>query len=172
MSAKDFTEQSVSERQNTTYARTQERNMPSHSMQPYLDSRPVATKYSMLPIIDMKPNATVPLIQQSTFNPRADFNPGNDGGPWSGYASNVNDETMLRNQVYGLQSCPQAAYIPDSSSSLYDVKWKNANQAQQPFPDLFVAPKFCPTPDKGKLNDIGYAMFNNSTRSHVKDLTK
>jgi hypothetical protein len=160
-----------SQRQKTINNRIYSRNIPSQPLQPYLDTRPVLTKYSVLPIVDSRQQISTQLIQTSTYNPSQVFNPGNDSGPWVGYASNVNTESDLRNQFYALQKCSQSVYIPDSSSSLYDVKWKNESQISQPFPTLFRDDKFAPFNPNPEPNKIGYALFNNATRQQVKDLT-
>jgi hypothetical protein len=167
----DFVDQPVSQRQQTVYLRTYMRNIPSQPLQPYLDSRPVLTKYSLLPVVDPRKQSTVPLVQQSTYMPETMFNPGNDFGPWSGYASNVNQESELRNQIFALQSCSKATYVPSSKSSLYDVKWQNGNKEVQPFPDLFKNESFAPINPNPCQEKIGFALFNNATRQQVKDLT-
>lgn len=167
-----YQDQSSSERQETAYMRTYMRNIPSQPLQPYLDSRPVMTKYSILPIVDPRKETKTPLTQQKTFHPSSNFNPGNDSGPWSGYASSVNDESELRNQIYAHQSCPQAHYIPSSKSSLYNVAWNNNNSknVNQPFPTLFEQSRFPPNNPNAHPDIIGYALFNNATRQQLKDV--
>lgn len=164
---------STSERQKQMNERASARNIPQHTLQPYLDARPVLTKYSIMPIVDPRKPATVPLIQRSTFNTNTNFNPGNHGGPWSGFASSVNTESELRNQIYALQKCSQATYIPSSNSTLYRHEWQTTNVHDvQPFPELFKEQHFSsfnPNPNK---DVIGFALFNNATRQQVKDLTK
>ncbi len=169
MNINSYVEQPVSQRQETVYMRSYSRNIPSQPLQPYLESRPVMTKYSFLPIIDNRKEANVPLIQRSTYNPETTFNPGNDRGPWSGYASNVNRESELRNQLYALQKCSQAEYVPSSDSSLYQHKWTNNRNEFQPFPKLFEEPQFSSTKNDTR---VGYGLFNNATRQQTKDLTK
>ena len=72
------------------------------------------------------------------YNPAKTFNPGNDMGPWSGYATGVNVESDLRNQFFAIQKCPQSYYVPSSNSDLYEYKFQNNPvQVNQPFPDLF-----------------------------------
>jgi len=172
MSINDYIDQPVSQRQQTTSLRTYIRNVPSQPLQPYLDARPVLTKYSILPIVDQRKQIDTPLIQQATYNPKTVFNPGNDFGPWSGYASNVNHESELRNQIFALQNCSQAVYVPSSNSSLYNVQWKNNVQTQQPFPGLFQTQQFPPINPNQHPDKVGYGLFNNATRQQTKDLTK
>lgn len=172
MDIHSYIDQPTSLRQQTVYLRSSERNIPSQPLQPYLEARPVMTKYSLLPIVDPRKAVNVPLIQQATYSPDIIYNPGNDFGPWSGYASNINHESELRNQIFALQSCAQAAYIPSSKSSLYQVKWQQNKNIQQPFPNLFQNQQFCPTNPNPNPDKIGFALFNNSTRQQTKDLTK
>ncbi len=172
MNIHSYIDEPTFQRQQTVYLRTQERNIPTQNLQPYLDSRPVMTKYSILPIVDNRTTINTPLIQQPTYNTEKNFNPGNDSGPWSGYASNINHESELRNQIFALQRCAQSVYIPSSKSNLYNVNWKNNNQHQQPFPTLFEQEQFHPTNPNPNPDKIGFALFNNATRQQIKDLTK
>jgi len=171
MDINSFQDQPSSQRQRIVYERSYRRNIPSQTLQPYLESRPVQTKYSTMPIVNPTKPFVTPLIQQASYTPETVFNPGNDFGPWSGYASSVNDETDLRNQIYAIQSCSEAAYVPSSNSSLYQVKFKNTNKPEQPFPNLFKNESFCPVNPNPSPNTIGFALFNNATRQQVKDLT-
>jgi hypothetical protein len=61
---------------------------------------------------------------------------------------------------------------PSSKSNLYNVQWKNSQQVDQPFPDLFKKEEFGPTETNPHKNTIGFALFNNATRQQLKDLTK
>lgn len=171
MNIHSYIDQSSSQRQQTMSLRMYERNIPSQPLQPYLEARPVLTKYSLLPIVDPRTPSDVPLIQQATYSPEKVFNPGNKGAPWSGYASNVGVESELRNQIFALQSCAQAQYIPCSKSSLYNVKWNNGEQQYQPFQNLFHEEQFAPANPNPNADKIGFAMFNNPTRQQLKDLT-
>ena len=125
-----------------TNQRIYDRNIPSAPLQPYLSVRPASTKYSIMPIVDPRRKINVPLNVMPTYNPSATFNPGNDEGPWSGYASNVNVESELKNQIYALQSCDQAVYVPSSKSDLYNYGFTPQANMTQPFPDLFNKPQF------------------------------
>ncbi len=103
-----------------TNTRIYERNIPSQMLQPYVDVRPVMTKYSYFPIVDPRKPISVPMEQLPTFNVHKTFNPGNTTSPWSGFASSINTESELRNQVYALQKCSQSVYVPSSNSDLYN----------------------------------------------------
>lgn len=172
MNELDFNDGSASQRANVMNSRTYSRNVPSQSLQPYLDARAVSTKYATLPVIDFRKQINVPMKQEATYNVSHTFNPGNDFGPWSGFASNVNCESDLRGQVYALQNCDQATYVPGSQSSLYKFNWQNNKQVVQPFPDLFKTEQFNMFNPNPNPEQIGFGLFNNATRQHVKDLTK
>jgi len=148
-----------------------DRNIPSQMLQPYLDVRPVMTKYSYFPIVDPRKQISVPLKQQPTYNVHNVFNPGNTTSPWSGFASNINKESELRNQIYALQKCSQSVYVPNSNSDLYNYKFKTVTKPN-PHELLFNNPsfdEFNPNPNSGI---IGNAIFLNPTRVQVRDLTK
>ena len=167
-------DQSTLKRQETVYKRTSSRNSPSKTLQPYLNARPVLTKYSVLPIVDLRKHIDVPLTQQPTYNIHTTFNPGNDMAPWSGFASNINTESELRNRIYAIQDCTQSVYVPSSKSSLYESKWQNSAQSAnmvQPFPELFRHETLPPFNPNQHPKDIGFGLFNNATRQQLKDLT-
>lgn len=167
-----YIDQPASQRNQTLNLRAYQRNIPSQPLQPYLDARPVLTKYSILPVIDYRKPVNTPLVQQPTYSMQQTFNPGNDTAPWSGYASNVNHESELRNQIFALQSCSQSEYIPSSNSSLYKVNWKKDDNIHQPFPDLFKKQQFNPVNPNAHPDKVGFALFNNPTRQQIKELTK
>ena len=161
----------VSKIHEQTNTRIYDRNIPSQLLQPYLDVRPVMTKYSYFPIVDPRKELNTKLMQMPTYNVHTTFNPGNTQSPWSGFASNINTESVLRNQVYALQKCSQAVYVPNSNSDLYDYKFKSKKQ-DNPHELLFNNESFSsfnPNPD-AKI--VGSGMFYNNTRCQVRDMTK
>ena len=161
----------VSKIHEETNMRIYDRNIPSQMLQPYIDVRPVMTKYSYFPIVDPRKNNSVPLTVQPTFNPHAVFNPGNTTSPWSGFASNVNTESELRNQIYALQKCSQSVYVPSSKSDLYNYGFtpKPTPQSHSLLFEKDSFSQFNPNPDS---KTVGSEMFFNSTRVQVRDMTK
>lgn len=151
--------------------RMYDRNIPSQMLQPYLNVRPVMTKYSRLPIVDPRTQSRVQLEQQPTYNVHKVFNPGNTQSPWVGFATNVNVESELRNQIFALQKCSQSVYVPKSSSDLYQhkVPQSTSSVAEQPFQLLFKKEQF----DGFNPNpyNFGKSVFNNNTRNETKNLT-
>jgi hypothetical protein len=142
------------------------RNFPSQNLQSYLSVRPVMTKYSILPIVDPRTPAHVPMKVEATYNSKYTFNPGNTTSPWSGFASNVNVESELRNQIYALQKCSQSVYVPSSESDLYQFTMQNKNATNQPFPELFktnIYSDFNPNSEQ-----IAQGSFYNHTRQQMK----
>ena len=155
------------ERNQQLNERISSRNVPSEPLQPFYSSRPVSTKYSKLPIIDQYKQANVPMMIAPNFNVGTVFNPGNAEAPWSGYASNVDVETVLRNQTFALQKGDRAFYVPSTNSDLYkiDVYGKPENQ---PFPGLFVEQRL--EPFNPNTYNLGNDTFNNPTRQQLKNV--
>ena len=161
----------VSEIHKETNNRIYDRNIPSQILQPYLDVRPVLTKYSYFPIVDPRKQINVPLIQTPTFNVNQVFNPGNTQSPWSGFASNINKESELRNQIFALQKCSQATYVPNSNSDLYTYKFQTSAK-HNPHELLFKEQSFDSFNPNPAPNVCGSGIFYNNTRCQVKDMTK
>ncbi len=153
-----------------TNQRIYSRNIPSQMLQPYLNARPAMTKYSYFPIVDPRKNISVPLQQMPTYNVHQVFNPGNTVSPWSGFATNINTESELRNQIYALQKCSQSVYVPSSNSDLYKYNFQTRKQTN-PHELLFQTESFesfNPNPSPGIC---GSGIFYNNTRCQVKDMT-
>jgi len=163
----------VSQIHNQTNTRIYDRNLPSQMLQPYLDVRPVMTKYSYFPIVDPRKELNVKLTQQPTYNVNKVFNPGNAQAPWSGFSSNINTESELRNQIFALQKCSQSVYVPNSTSDLYNVNIESKIQNQNVEHSLlFQNEQFCNFDPNPNSKIVGSGIFYNSTRTQVKDLTE
>ena len=145
------------------------RNVPSAPLQPSFGIRPVSTKYAMLPIVDRRAPVSVPLKVEPTYNPGRVFNPGTGQAPWSGFASQVNTESVLRDQFFALQRCEQGQYVPSTASSLYQNNMPAPSQpVRHPHAGLFVEPtlaSFDPDPCH-----LATKLFNNDTRGAVRSL--
>lgn len=156
------------------------RNVPSSTLQPQFSLRPVPTKYAMLPIFDQRASSTVPLQCYGTFDTQQTFNPATAQGPWCGFAKNINNESMLRNQYAALQKAGQAFYIPPTTSDLYVSTIENSNSIapqaaqahlEQPFPYLFEEPVLAPfNPNKYASQGVGVNLFENSTRVQIRNV--
>ena len=147
------------------------RNIPTKQLQPYLDVRPVMTKYSYLPIVDPRSSINEKLIEEPIYNINTTFNPGNRQAPWSGFVTNINVESELRNQIYALQKCSQAVYVPNSNSDLYELSFTTKHVDLGDKHLLFKEEsfkEFNPNPDPKVL---GVNLFNNNTRVQLQDMT-
>jgi len=148
--------------------RISERNLPSSFLQQQFSMRPVPTKYSMMPILDTRVKATVPIIYKQPFSIGSTFNPGTSA-PFSGFSSQVNDESRLRNQFFALQKCEQSVYVPSSNSDMFMIRVSGGErQEPQLFPRLFEEPEM-EAFNPNTLN-VGKNFFENNTRVQTKDL--
>jgi hypothetical protein len=160
-----FADTCASQRTNTMNDRAYSRLIPSQPLQPYLSVAPVQTKYTVLPIVNHRTPAKEQVAQRPVYNIQSTFNPGTSA-PWSGFASEINTESSLRNQVYAIQKCSQAVYVPKSSSDLYNVQFSVNSRSQQPFPGLFT--EYVVPGDANNATNTrskGSSLFNNSTRT-------
>ena len=145
-----------------------QRNIPSQALKPQYSSRPVSTKYSLMPILDQRPQATENLHQYKNFQVSSTFNPGTAQAPWDGYVSNVNVESQLRNQFFALQAADQGKYIPSSNSDLYKVT-VTSKKVPQNHPLLFEQQEF--QPFNPNTCNLAKNIFNNSTRTQLKEIS-
>lgn len=150
--------------------RIYQRNIPSSQLQPSFSMRPVSTKYDLMGIFDRRAPATVPLQHMPTYSVSQVFNPGTAQAPWSGFASNINTESSLRNQFFALQNCEQSQYVPSSMSDMYQQSGplESSNQLPNPFHHLQREEQFAdfnPNPC-----NLGRGVFMNHTRQQLKEL--
>lgn len=160
------------------YERTEElnnritdRNIPDHTLTPNFSSRPVSTKYMYFPMIDARKPVNEKISNSINYQIETNFNPGTKA-PVSGYLTNIDTETILRNQTTALQhGAPQGVYIPSSKSDLYNVEIpKTKIYQEQPHPNLkFENEKYNTfIPHSLEQNNIGVDMFFNHTRTQLR----
>jgi len=146
------------------------RNIPSSDIQPNFNPRPVSTKYSTLPVIDHRKETDVPIINQGWYNSEEVFYPGTTKPNYSGFATNIDKESTLRNQFFALQSSDQAKYIPPSTSDLYinPINFQTVPvHLEKTW--LFSEPEFSDfNPNPSVI--IGNRIFDNATRVQLKNL--
>lgn len=143
------------------------RNIPTGPMQPTFSPRPVDTKYVVYPAYDCRTPAQEPLIQHSTYDPQSQFNPGSSA-PYSGYATNINKESQLKDIVMPNQKwCAQTEYIPSSYSDMYKVNIPQT-QSIQNHPMLFKQEQF--SPFNANPCNLGGQVLNNHTRQQLLNL--
>jgi len=144
------------------------RFIPDSPLQPNINRRPIPTKYARFPIIDRVAEAHIPIRTYLDYSASSDFAPIQGNGPFSGFK--VCDESNLRNQYFALQSSPQAAYIPSSSSDLYNVTMAQDSRPEpQPFLGLFDNYRMNPLATVRNADPkIGSDMFLNNTRVQLR----
>tara|TARA_B100000674_G_scaffold400591_1_gene346173 strand:- start:290 stop:790 length:501 start_codon:yes stop_codon:yes gene_type:complete len=147
--------------------RIYERNIPSTNLPANINTRPVSTKYSLMPIFDIRKESKTPLKKYEPYVVEDSFNPGSSKGPYNGFSSNINNESRLRNQYFSIQNCERSVYVPSSKSDMYEVSVSGRKELQ-PYNDLFSKN------DLGNFNpnihNIGQNIFSNFTRQQIKDV--
>jgi hypothetical protein len=157
----------VSEINHVTNDRIYDRTQPSAPLRPYYQPRAQQTKYTKFATHTEPVVSAVPLLIPPAYSPSKVFYPANRAAPWSGFANNIDIESDMRNQFYGLQRCAQATYVPDSGSDLYTLQSftlpDRANMQKHTL--LFKKPEhalFNPN-----TTNTSKATFNNSTRHEM-----
>lgn len=166
-----------------------DRNIPSHNLQMQFDPRPINTKFVLYPTSDIRQQTMTnitPIRIQPCYNMSKTFNPGNDKGPYSGYATNVDTESSLKDINMANQKwCSQTRFVPSSNSDLYqnnidyttnqsnirnikDIQISGNDKVQDH--SLLFEDNTITTPFDPNACNIGYNLFNNHTRQQVKNL--
>jgi hypothetical protein len=143
---------------------------PDTILEPNFDPRGTQTKYTRFPILDQRKENTIRIVPQSNYNNNTNFTPPiGSVGPFSGFK--VDDETILQNRVFPLQSSDQCVYIPSTNSDLYNSgKTVVQRPSEQPFPGLFEKQVFYNyTHPNLENNKIGKDKFHNNTRVQLRN---
>jgi len=144
--------------------RISQRNIPGNNLEPSIGFRPVMTKYAIMPIVDQKAKSNVSIPRYPAYSPHKTYNVGNRSAPWSGFASNVNVESTLRNQFFALQKCDQSEFVPSTNSDLYGLSVP-IEENKQTHPLLFKQDEFH---DFNPSNlEEQQTLFNNFTRQQL-----
>lgn len=135
------------------------RNVPSDFLETQLSARPLSTKYNLNPSKnqDYKDNKIY-----KNFDIKQTFNPGTQG-PWSGFAKHVNDESILKNQIFALQRSSQSVWVPSSNSDLYE------NHLPPMDSGLLMFKKLPPQENTSKA-PTEKSYWNNHTRNDILDI--
>jgi hypothetical protein len=145
------------------------RQFSDSPLEPNYDPRPVSTKRSRFPIIDLRASANTQKQNYPIFNTYDNFNPGTGIAPIRGYFAKVDTEAVLRNQIFSNQRFSQNVYVPTSKSDLFNVTVLS-RPADQPYPLLFKSPEFDPALHPNvESTSIGRNMFFNSTRVQLRN---
>lgn len=146
-----------------------DRNIPSRPLQMSFDPRQVQTRYVRFPAIDCKTPTNVPIEHRGAYNQHGQFNPGTSA-PFQGYASNIDQDSRLKDMFAPLQKFTgQSEYIPSSNSELYkDPVMTNTKPTVMNHPMLFAQEHFAPF--NPNVCDLGGKVLYNHTRQQVKDV--
>lgn len=131
-----------------------DRNRPLTYFNPVFEQRSQSTKYQKYPITKPIENDIIKMGYKTK---------------WSEFASNVNSESVLRNQVYPRSNSTSSQYIPPSSSDLYNRQPIEKQNEIQHFPHLFEESKFN-NAEIGDLGKLGRDKFYNHTRQQLKNM--
>ena len=147
-----------------------ERVVPSDEMQMNFGFRPIMSKYATMPILDNRIESQVNINKEPIYNSETVFYPGTSKPHFNGFATNIDNESTLRNQFFALQKGDKHLYVPNSNSDLYennlDIKNYDLNLDNL---ILFKKENFQDF-NPNISNKIGYNIFNNSTRVQLKNL--
>jgi hypothetical protein len=149
-----------------------QRQFTDQPLQPNYNPRPVPTKYSHFPIIDRRKAAPpTPLVNYLEYSSKTNFAPiTSKSGPVDTYFRNIDSESELRNQYFGLQKgADQSVYVPESRSDLYGFS-AVGRQESQTHPDLFIPRTLDQTPNPNLDPAIGSDRFFNHTRQQLRGL--
>ena len=136
-------------------------------LEPSFDPRATPTRYTRLQTI---PQRAVPLVAKEP-HPAYDQSKVNgriySGGPFVGFADNVDTETVLRNQVVPLGRSDIHTFIPSTESDMYVTRQASLSNRlpgvnTRQFQGLFEETRFAPH-DPNVLGGGGN-VFSNHTR--------
>jgi len=146
------------------------RNFPSNSLAMNFSFRPVNTKYTLMPTYNHPIEASVPIINSEVYDVSSTFFPGTRKPHFCGFATNVDKESTLRNQFFALQKADQVAYLPNSSSDLYENNITFATHNTNLDANLLFKQESFNDFNPNISSSIGNEIFYNSTRVQLKDL--
>ena len=148
------------------------RQFSDNPLEPNFNIRPVSTKYAHFPTLDRQPIVKEKSQKYENYSLSKNFNPGSDKAPVSGYFSNVDLETNMRNQHFALQhGASQGTYVPTSASELYNVRVPFSVGEPQPHPDLFQKQQFANEMHPNLMHtNIGNDRFFNHTRTQLRNM--
>lgn len=141
-----------------------------HVLPVQFDFRPVATKYSIFPMIDRRAKPTVPLHRPNGgYAVNTTFAPMQRRGPVEYGLANVDTETVLQNRHVAYQKyADQGVYVPHSNSDLYHVEAVGRQEAQT-HPALFLKDQYA-TSGSNISTLVGRELFHNNTRTQLRGL--
>lgn len=150
---------------NTMNDKIYERNIPSNKLQPNFSSIGSATRYTKF-LLDNNNKYNNIDSSCENYNTNRIFFPGTSKPHFSGFSSQIDNESVLRNQIYPLLKSDLHVWSPDSNSMLYN-ETENVNNKSDSL--LFNKESFDDF-NPNINNNIGSNFFHNSTRIQLKNL--
>jgi hypothetical protein len=95
------------------------RRQPIGNLNICFDPRPMPTQYTNSQPFPTPRISGTSVPPPTAYDTKKNFYGGDKKGPWSGFATQIDDESVLRNQFFALQKCEQSEYIPSSRSDMY-----------------------------------------------------
>ena len=158
------------ERVDELNARYMNRQFCDKPLKPNFNIRSIPTKYSIFPLIDRRaPNQEQPHRYADHYS-NSNFCPNMSKGPVDGFLQNVETESILRNQYFGLQrGADQRIYVPSSNSDLYKVS-AVGRQEIQTHPTISAQFQFDTQLHPNLASrQIGQDTFHNNTRTQLRN---
>jgi len=150
-------------------------------LRPNFDPRPVDTRHLTFPMVpfiskqhDNKKKQT-PVFKYLEYDNTKYFSPIQSKAPVDGFLRNVNIESSLRNQYFGMQhEAIQSTYIPSTKSDLYNVRVASSSTTgdyTESHPLLFKKDHYHTSGNKEICNsNIGKDVFNNATKQQLRGM--
>jgi len=138
-------------------SRLERRWLPSTSLKPLYDARPVSTKYTWFQTVEETKVSKEPVMKYKEYTQKV-FNPG-DRAPVEFYMKSVDVESNLRSQFMALQKANQRVYVPELTSDLYQSPGATKEKEYTPIANIEtrkIPPQLSPL------------VFGNMTRLNVK----
>ena len=146
------------------------RNVPSNYVNNNFGFRPTSTKYSKMHILDDFQEPKTSIKMHDTFDINNTFFPATSKPHFDGFATNVDNESKLRNQFFALQKGDAHQFIPSSTSDMYvnNIDFKTFNIDINS--SLLFRSENYDNFNPNISNNIGNEIFNNSTRVQLKNI--
>jgi hypothetical protein len=151
-------------------------------LRPNFDPRPVDTRHLIFPMVPFtskeynNKKTQTPISKYLEYDTRQGFSPIHSKAPVDGFLRNVNIESSLRNQYFGMQhGAIQSTYIPSTTSDLYNVRVASSSTGgggdfTHSHPHLFRKEEGYHTSGNKHIRDsnIGKDIFNNATKQQLR----
>jgi hypothetical protein len=158
------------DKQNFINSEISSRNFPSSGLTMNFSFRPVNTKYTFMPTVAPLVKSVEPIVNYNNYDTSSVFFPGTRKMHYCGFASNVDRESTLRNQFFALQKADQKAYIPPSTSDLYENNINFAPKNENLDSHLLFREQQFQDFNPNRFSTIGNELFYNSTRVQLKNI--